>query len=148
MGVSMQNRNRAWIVSRVALALVIVSLGCGTGERPAPAEEAIDANELAARAAAALEGRRTANDCRPWSWRLCRVYWTDSHGNKHCPQSTEVCRPEGHGWFPCGMYQLDEAGVPRYDDMEDTGPQPDAGTSDARIEPQSSDSPLDVRARP
>ena len=122
--------NLARLMSRLALTAMVVFLGCGAEEHPAPAEEVIDANELAARASGEVERRRTANDCTPWSWRLCRVYWTDSHGQVHCPESTEVCRPGGRGWFPCGMYQLNEAGVPRYDGDETTGPQADAGSDD------------------
>ena len=113
---------------RLALITMVVFLGCGAEEHPSPADESIDASEIAARADNEVERRRTANDCRPWSWRLCRVYWTDSDGQVHCPQSTEVCRPGGRGWFPCGMYQLDDAGVPRLNDVETTGPQADAGS--------------------
>ena len=116
------------LTHRLALAVMLACIGCGPAERPSPAEEAADPDELAARAASELERRRTAEDCTPWSWRLCRVYWKDSRGQVHCPQSTEVCRPGGRGWFPCGMYQLDDAGVPRFDDMETTGPQADAGS--------------------
>lgn len=124
----MRFSNIANLTSRLAFGVMVMIVGCGPDERPSPEEDAADPNELAARAASELERRRTANDCTPWSWRPCQVFWKDSHGQQHCPRSTEVCRPGGRGWFPCGMYQLDDAGVPRFDGLETTGPQADAGS--------------------
>jgi hypothetical protein len=114
--------NLANLTSRLALAVMIVFVGCGSSDHPSPAEESADADELAARAMAELERRRTANDCTPGSVRPCHFYWTDARGQVHCPQSTEVCRPEGHGWFPCGAVPLEDAGVPRLGEHDTTGP--------------------------
>ncbi len=124
----MRMPNLAALTRRFALTAMIVFVGCGAEEHPSPADESTSANELAARADDEVERRRTANDCTPWSWRLCHVFWTDWRGQLHCPKSTEVCRPGGRGWFPCGMYQLDDEGVPRLDGVETTGPQTDAGS--------------------
>ena len=93
--------------------------GCGPAANPPPASDNEGTvAELQARAEADVEVRRDADLCVPRSWRRCRVYYTDASGQTHCPSSAEVCRPGGRGWFPCGKYQLDDAGAPVLDELE------------------------------
>ena len=120
--------NIARLMSSLASSVMVVIVGCGPDERPPPEEEVTDLNELATRAASEVAHRSIADDCKPWSSRPCRIYWKEWNGQLHCPQSTQVCLPGGHGWFPCGLYQLDESGVPRIDGVKTTGPQADAGS--------------------
>ena len=126
----MDDLHTASSLSRVVLGITLCVAACGPSDRPAPSRSLDDADELAARAAAEIEARRHADDCTPGASRVCHVYFTDSEGQKHCPLSTQVCRPEGHGWFPCGMYQLDDAGVPRLNDLESSKPEAAAGPED------------------
>ena len=106
----------------LSAALIVTATGtaaCGPGEHPPPGQESArtpaDLQELAQ---AEVNARSDAERCTPWSSRPCRVYYTDARGQLHCPSSTEVCQPGGRGWFACGKYQLDDAGIPRLNDLE------------------------------
>ena len=105
------------------LPLVLVAfglVGCSGSDRPEAAGDS--ASELLAAEAAGIAPEEAAIDqssttvaCKPREARWCRWYLKDSSGRQQCPWSFQLCRPDGAGWTPCGLYVVDASGniVPR-----------------------------------
>jgi hypothetical protein len=106
-----------FLVACLALGLV----GCAASDHPEVAGDS--ASELLAEEAAGTAHEAASVDesvtpssvCTPREARWCRWYLKDSSGRLECPWSFQLCRLDGGGWTPCGLYVVDPSGniVPR-----------------------------------
>jgi hypothetical protein len=97
--------------ARAALTATIVTMagasqGCGAADRPPPGVE-----DVATPADPGPLPQATAPErCAPGATRDCHLSYTDLLGQVHCPASTQICRPDGDGWLPCGERSPADAG--------------------------------------
>jgi hypothetical protein len=91
---------------RPSFVLVVVAIGCGAPERPAPAgDSTIEADTTALATGSPV--------CEPRSTRACRHYFRDSRGQEQCPMSFQICSVDGYAWLACGEYEFGVDGEPK-----------------------------------
>jgi hypothetical protein len=86
------------------LATAAMIGGCVAAERPGPAGDSTDESASALSDDEIVAARVPPVSCVPRSYRICHRYFRDASGQLHCPESAEICRPDGRGYFACGEH--------------------------------------------
>jgi hypothetical protein len=90
---------------RPSFVLVVIAIGCGAPERPAPAgDSTLEADTTALATASQV--------CEPRSSRECEYRYRDESGQEQCPMSYQLCRADGFAWLPCAQYVVGPDGDP------------------------------------